>query len=264
MLIINQSKFDKILEKGDKALANAYVYILSNSMENDDNVGNDGFVSLFPTKEQIEAVVSGDVSKKAFLKAYKKSLKSYQNRFLLYTIVRSSNEKKFLPIFVTTDAEWELGFMKVLGKFLKKEYGMKATDVKSYLKAVKIVSKEVKGVKKSKREKALIKGLRDFVKDTCQINIKGLEKLEKADQEFAIDRVALLINQSDNVMDDVEKKAIIKSIEAFSKSKKGEKLVKRHAKELDLGKKRDRWSKKDMVNLVLAIYHDIHDIEDED
>jgi hypothetical protein len=262
MLVLNQSKFNKILEKGDKALVNAYVYILSHNMDNEDGIGNDNFVSLFPTKEQIEAVVTGDISKKSFLKDYAKSLNSYQNKFLLYTIARSFNEKKYMPIFVCTNEEFELGYMKVLKKFLKKEFGMKAVDVKQYLKAIKTVYKEVKKVKKSKREKAMIKGMRDFVKDNCQINIKGLEKLEDADQKFAIDRVAMLINQSDDVMEDVNKKAITESINAFAKTKKGKKLIKKHVHELDLSKKQDRWSKKDMINLVLAIYNDIHDIDD--
>jgi hypothetical protein len=264
MLVLNQSQFNKVLEKGEKALLNAYVYILSHDVENEDGVGNDNFVSLFPSKEQVEAVVSGDLDKKTFLKQYKKSLKSYQNRFLLYTIARSFNEKKYMPIFVSSDAEYELGYMKVLSKFLQKEFGMKQVKVKEWLKAVKVVTKEAKGVKKNKREKAMAKGLRDFVKDTSQISLKGLEKLEAADQEFAIDRIALVINQSEDVMDEIKKQAIADSIDAFSKTKKGKKLVKKHAEELDLSKKRERWSKKDMINLVLAIYNDIHDVEDND
>lgn len=263
MLVLNQSGLNKIMEKGQRALANAYVYVLSHEVELEG--GNDNFVSLFPSKEEIEAVVNGDIDKKTFLKEYKKSLKSYQNKFLLYTIARSFNEKKYMPIFVCSDAEYELGYMKVLEKVLKKSYGMKAIKVKDYLKAVKIVSKEIKKnkIKKSKRDKAMEKGLRDFVKDNCQINIKGLEKLEAADQEFAIDRVALLINQSDNAMEEIGKKAIAQSIESFGKTKKGKKLIKTYIDELDLSKKRDRWSKKDMINLVLAIYNDIHEIEDD-
>jgi len=263
MLVINQSQFAKIMEKGEKALANAYVYVLSNELNLEDVSGDNNFTTLFPPQDQINAVVTGDASKKDFLKEYKASLKTYQNEFLLYTIARSFNEKKYMPIFVCTDEEFELGYMQVFAKHMKKKFGMKTIKVKQYLKAVKIVSKEIKGkkVKKSKRGKAMVKGLRDFVKDTCQINIKGLEKLEAADQKFAIDRIALLINQSEDVMEDVKKEAIVKSIDAFSKGKKGKKLVKKHASELDLSKKRDRWSKKDMIRLVLAIYNDIHDVE---
>lgn len=264
MLFLSQSRFEQLLKKGgNKALANAYVISLSheNMQIGDDEVGDSNFRSLIPSKDDMEAVINGDMDKRTFLRNYKDSLKSYQNRFLTYTIARSFNERRYLPIFVCSDTEYELGFMKVLKKFLEKSYRMRTIKLKQYLKAIKIVSKDTK--KSKKRKKAFIKGMRDFVKDTCQIDIKGLEKLELADRKFAIDRIALLINQSEDPMSEISKKAVLQSINSFAQTKKGKKLIKRHVKTLGISKKSERWSKKDAFNLVLSIYNDIHDLDDE-
>ena len=266
MLFLSQSQFEKLIEKGGKkALANAYVIVLSheNITIDDEELGSNEFVTLVPAKESIEAVVNGDLDKKEFLKEYKKSLRTYQNRFLAYTIARSFNESKYLPIFVCSDSEFELGYIKVLKKYLEKSFGMKSIKLKQYLKAVKTVSKEVKGLKKSKRNKAFIKGMRNFVKDTCQISLEGLEKLEKEDRKFAIDRIVLLINQSEDPMETVSKKAVIQSISAFAETKKGKKLVKRNIKLLDLSKKSDRWSRSEAFRLAQAIYNELHGIDDQ-
>jgi len=266
MLFVNETQFAKIMEKGDKALANAYVYVLSNDSRLGE--GDNNFKSLVPPSEKIKAVVNGDLSQDQFLDDYKESLKTYENSFILYSIARAFNERKFMPIFVCTDEEYELGYMKVLRKYLSKKYGMKAIKPKQYLKAIKVVSKEVKqlkkeGVKRSKREKAFIKGMRDFVRDVCQINLKGLEKLEKADQKFAIDRIVMLINNADDPMEEISKKSVIAAINSFAQSKKGKKMVKRHVKEIGISKKQDRWSRKDAIALVMSIYNEIHNIEEE-
>jgi hypothetical protein len=270
MLVLSQGKFDDLVEKNERVLANAYVYTLSSKLQLKDgdgeNIGdNKLLLTLVPSDELVKSLISGDISKRQFKKDYKKSLKSYQNQFLLYMIARSFNEKKYLPIFVTSEEEAELGFTKIFAAVLKDKFGMKQIKPKEYMKAVKDASKEAKKAKKKKRAKVLERFLKDVIKDNLQMSLDGLEELKKLEQKFAIDRVAILINQSNDPMEEISKKDVAKALDLFAQGgKKAKKLVKEAVKELGLSKKPDRWGKKDIIKLVLAIYDEIHSDDDEE
>ena len=263
MIIFNESKFAKFCEDA-RTLEHAFVYMMSKGLELQEEgntlLGNDKLLSLRPSSELLDKLKSGELSKDRFKKAYFKELSSNESRFIIYTIVRSLNEKKYLPIFVCSDEEWELGFIKVFAKFMKKKFGLKLVDTKAYGKEIKALWKAAKKEnKKGKVKKAFKKAVKDYIKDQVQCSFKGIEEIEEMEKEFSIDRIVILLNQTDDDSDEISKKTIIKSIETFADfNKKAKKLIKAAVSELAISKKSDRWSRKDAVNLAVQVYNAIH------
>jgi len=270
MISLAKSQFEEF-NVNDKVLENSYVYLISRDLkidtdENTSVVNNDGLRSLCPSEELYKQFKSGAINKKSFKRSYIKQLKTYENKFLIYTIIRAFNEKQFLPIFVCSDEEWETGYLKILTKYINKNFGLSLLKAKKYNKIVKGLwkkSKKAKG-KDKRRNKAFRKLLVDYIKDATQLSIEGLELLERLERKFAIDRIAILINQSNDPMEEVSKKSIIKSIEMFAETdKKAAKLVKSAIKELDISRKSSRWSKEKAIRLALCVYKNLHkDIDD--
>lgn len=268
MLLLNETQFAKLSEGNPLALENTYIYLLSRALQlgDEDSTGN-SVAALMPSEDLLSSFANKNINKKKFKKEYFKEIKTYENMFMIYTIVRSIKEKSYLPVFVCSDDEFDTGYMKVFAEFLNKEFGLQAIKLKKYVKSIKEMWKDTKSLKKKKkRRKAFLQDLKSTAKKVVSISKEGLSTLDKLDKQYAIDRIAILINQSDDVMTDVPKKSIVKSITTYAElNKKAAKKVKEGIKELDLSKKSERWSKKDAVSLALNIYNQIHNIEvDED
>lgn len=268
MIIVNQSKFDQFNENDGRALENTYMFIVSRKLTSPQVEGseeaannNDVVMSLCPSQELLAQLESGEIGKKKFKKAYKKELKSHESRFFIYTIVRSIKEKHIIPIFVCSDDEWDLGYLKVFAGILNDQFGLETLKIKDYLKAVKGLWKEVKNEtkKEGKRRKLFREKLEDYAKDNAAISFDGLKNYEKLEQEFAVDRVALLIGQSDDPTAEIKTKEALKALAMYEQhSKKAAKRVKKAINELNLSKKRDRWGRKDAINVILQVYNLIH------
>src|SRR5690606_4905119 len=110
-----------------------------------------------------------------------------------------------------------------------------------------------------KRRKAFRAEMKDFTKDNVSISFEGLDRLEKLDRKYAIDRIAILLGHSEDAMNEVSKKAIIRAIQSYSDwNKKASKRVKRAIKSTNVSKKTDRWSKRDAIEIVINIYNENH------
>jgi uncharacterized protein YeaO (DUF488 family) len=270
MITISESSFGKLAEKHGRALANSFLYLLSKNLkvtsDDDSVIQHQSLTTLAPSADLVARFVNGDINKKKFRKLYKKELKSDDNRFLIYTIVRSINEQHYMPFFIVNDDDYELGFLKVFADYIKDEFGLTTVKPKKYAAEVEQLWKDAKKEfsKKKKREKAFKKAVKSAVKDNVQVSFDGVKKLEKLDKEFSIHRIALLLNVSDD-SDEVSKKTIITAIKAFADfNKKSAKLLKRTIDALDVSKKSDRWSRKDAVNIAMTIYKSITDTDDDE
>lgn len=259
MLIFNESKFGNFNGDDGRAFVNAFVYLLSDNLELQESgnmlVGTQKLLELRPSKDLLERYKKCEIKKGEFKKAYFKELKQEEQEFLLYTIVRSITEKHYIPMFITSDEDWETGFPQILAKFIKKRFGLKLLNAKKYSKELKALYKEAKAEhgKGKARRKAYKKMVRSFIKDNVQLSMDGLERLEKMEKKFALTRIIILLNQSDDAADEISKKAIIKAINLYASSNKSTaKHVKRAVKELGISKKSDRWSRRDAIMLAQA------------
>jgi len=265
MLFLNETKFASFCGENGRTLTNAFIYVLSKSLDleetGDTLVGNEKLLTLRPSDELLKKYANNECSKSGFRKAYIEELSTQENRFILYTIVRSFNEKKYLPVFVCSDEDWELGFMKILAKYFVKKFGMKAVDRKAYQKEIKSLWKDAKrGNKKNKAARKDFKRIiRSYIKDQVQLSFEGLERLEKMEKEFSIYRMVILLNQSGDEAGEIKKKKIVEAIELFGTyKKKSKKIIKRCVDELGVSKKSDRWSRKDAINMVIKIYNTLN------
>lgn len=265
MLFLNEGKFASISSESGRVFTNAFVYILSESLElkGDGGIleGNEKLLTLRPSDELMGRFTSGDISKSKFRKLYFEELSSQENQFLLYTIVRSFQERKYLPVFICSDEDWETGFMKMLGKYMTKKFGMKPIDRKEYAKEIKAAWKDAKKGNKKKKavRKEFKRSVRSIIKDHVQLSIEGLEKLQDMEKKFSIHRIVILLNQAGNEEDQISRKSIVKAIELFSsRNKKSRKLVKACIEELGISKKSDRWGRKDAINMVIKLYNSLN------
>lgn len=259
MLIMNASKFNSFAEKNEDIVAASLVTVLTNNSNLQDELQDANFApTLAPDPDLVASFVSGDISRKQFKKIYTQYLKAYENQFLIYTIARAFNKKKYLPIFVTSDAEAETGFLDILAGHIKKKYGMKLMKVKKLRSEAKGIRKSLKKEKKSKRHKMFMKAMRDIVRDSCQLSLEGLEYLEKQESKFAIDRVMIFFKQS-GASDEISRKEMEQAVTRFADSSKhAKKMIKYYVKELGMSKKPDYWSRKQLVNLISSVYDEIH------
>jgi len=270
MIIVNESSFTK-LSDDSKSLRNSFIYILSPQLtlqkDGDDEEeirSNDKLSYLRPSQELLDKLASGEINKKKFKKAYIKQLKEPENEFYIYTIIRSLNEDRYMPIFVVNDEDWDIGFVKVLANYLEERFGIKQLKVKGYLSEVKQAWKTAKKTssKGKKREKEFNAQIKGYLRDNVNLSFEGIKALEELDKKYAIHRMAVKINNSKP--GDIKRKDIAKGIKLYQEySKKSAKRVKRAIDALGISKKPDRWSKDDGVGLVAYLYEDIHKGSDE-
>ena len=262
MIILNEEQFGKFTSNS-RVLENSYVYLISRDLKPIDGedgklLGNDSLATLCPSEALYGQLIDGSINNKTFAKKYIKELKSYENKFLMYTIMRAFNEKQFLPIFICSDAEWETKYLKIFASYITKVFGIKPIKASKYRKTVSAIYKKTKKVNK-RRKKVFRKMLVDYIRDNAQLSMDGIELLESLDKAFAIDRIAILINQSDITDKSISKKSVIKAIQLYAScNKKSAKLVKSVMKKLKVSKKINRWSGQIAYEVALTIYSEIH------
>lgn len=268
MIIVNESKFNKLAEDGSRALENTFVYLMSPELKltikDDDGdevvVGNDTLSALRPSAELLATVTGDDVSKKAkknFAKKYRKELKEGEKEFFVYTIIRGLNEGKYIPVLVVTDEEWETGFLQALADYFEGKFGIKQIKLKEYLSSVKDNWKSTKG--ESKRNKKFKSYMQDYAKENVSLSFDGAKELENLEGKHAITRIVLYISQCED-MNEVSKKSVMKAIELYERhSEKAAKRVKKAIKASEVSKKRERWGKPDMIKVAHKIYDMIND-----
>jgi hypothetical protein len=267
MIIVNESKFEKLAADGSRPLENTFVYLMSPELkltmkDGDDEVviGNDTLSALRPSAELLATVTGDNVSKKAkkkFAKAYAKELKQSEKEFFVYTIIRGLNEGTYIPVLVVSDEEWKTGFLQALAEYFKDTFGVKRIKLGDYLKSVKDNWKSTKG--ESKRNKKFKSYMQDYAKENVSLSFDGVKALDKLEGKHAITRIVLYIGQCDD-LNEVKKGSVVKAIGLYENhSEKAAKRVKKAIAAADVSKKRDRWSKEDAINVAHKVYDMIND-----
>jgi len=189
MTICKLSKVDKINTK--------YFGIVSISDEigpaKDNEVDIMPMPGLLPPAELRKQLMNKEITKKNFIKEYKKFLKKDPIAEIhVYNICRALESDSSAKCFVCGDVEWDLGYLQAFAHYMGSKFGIvfeKPKDLNKKIKsAVKNISKkERKGKKFRKAFGKILKGYRA----ENGLNAKGKDALNSLYKKFAIDTVML-------------------------------------------------------------------------
>lgn len=167
---------------------------------------------LLPPADMLLKRKNGDLSKKKFLKKYKKFIETKDTNieYTIFTLGMALDRKQNLCL-TASDKEYRLGYVKVLADYLSEIYGI---DIKGYDEVSEEISFELDSY--TKKEKKLLKKSDDDLskkqrklKEKINKNIskavregisgEGKDNYSKMDRKFAIDQISMILIKGEAV-----------------------------------------------------------------
>ena len=224
-----------------------YFTIIKVSMDSSDN--DISFPSLLPPSKLIIARKQGEISKKKFIKEYKKYLKKSKvvelsmlnvgkaleaNKPLAFTCTEDEEDMKYLPVLVEYISEL-FGVQNVSFKEAKELINNELNMMpKNQIKLLKKDEDELSS-KKAKNRRKILKNIHKLLGD--DMSSDGREMLDKLDRTYAVEQIiwssvdAGVCTFKDNTISNIDETKIkksgayIKAIKLTSKDKTYKKIV---------------------------------------
>ena len=218
IICVKESKLKKV----DKNLFR----IASISSEPLESEGIFNMTELLPPADLLMKVSNGELSKKKFLKKYRKFIETKDTNieYTIFTLGMALERKQNLCL-TASGKEYRLGYVKVLADYLAELYGIEikgldevqeeiSFELDSFSKKEKkILKKSDEDLSKKQRKfkekmlKTVSKSIRDGFGDD------GKDNYSKMDKKFAIDQIAMVLIKAEAVKID-KKNRSFKDIDA--------------------------------------------------
>ena len=186
--------------KLDKVNTNFFT-IIKVSMEREDE-NETSLPYIIPPASIIIPFKQGNLSKKKFLKKYKKYLSESKGvEFAIFNILKAIKNKRSL-CFTCTDDEYDYGYLKVLCEYISDEFGLEILPLKEarYIlnseletldkknrKLIKKSEDEIESPKKKKNRDKIIKNINRLIKS--EFSEDGYDKFNILDKKFAVEQI---------------------------------------------------------------------------
>lgn len=208
IICVKQPKLNKV----DNNLFKIVAISNDKDFDSDSNNGIFNMTELCPPADLFISYNNGELSKKKFLKKYRKYIEQ-KNTTIEYTIftLGMALANKSNICLTANEKEYRIGYVKVLADYLGELFGVEVKDLDNVNNDIKMElesfsKKERKIIKKdseelSKKQKKfkekIIKTISKTIRD--DMSEDGRETFEKMDRKFAIEQLAMVLIKNECV-----------------------------------------------------------------